>query len=177
MQSRVFCQTQIRGLTWCVQEADGYMSRHWRGLRGPRAGRWEAPMDRLPWAPPAGRALPTFHLRPRVCPGVPVSPQGPEGASTWLLATVNQQTLGLHVPTLCLHRGMSVSHRTGEVHIDKWAVQASAVTVIAGRIFSLIYGHLKFSSREKLGHRFLMFPRGSAVGCNHLASVLSPMTG
>lgn len=114
-------------------------------------------MDCPPWAPPAGRALPTFHLRPWVCPGVPVSPQGPEGASTWLPMTVNQQTLGLHMPTLCLHRGMSVSDCTGKVHIDKWAMLASAVTVIAGRIFSLIYRHLKFSSREKIGHRFLMF--------------------
>ena len=40
---------------------------------------------------------------------------------------------------------------------------ASALMVIAGRIFSLIYTHLKLGFGEKIGHRFLIFHHGSAV--------------
>jgi hypothetical protein len=44
-----------------------------------------------------------------------------------------------------------------EVHIAKWAVSASALTVIAGLIFSLIYTHFKLGSQENIGHQFPVF--------------------
>lgn len=79
------------------------------------------------------------------------------------MVTVNQHTLGLHMPALRLHAGISVSYCTGEVQIAKWAMWASAFTVIAGRILSLIYTHLKCGFREKIGHRFLTLHHGGVV--------------
>lgn len=91
-------------------------------------------------APPAHSAfMPTLHLRPQGCPRVPASPQGPAGSQHWLPETVNQPPpTGLHMPTFCLHGGISVSDHTGKVQIAKWAMPASASIVIAGRIFSVI---------------------------------------
>lgn len=90
-----------------------------------------------------------------------MAPGAHEENSTVL--TVNQQTLGLHNSTFCLHTGISVSDCTREVQIAKWAMSASAFTVIASRIFSLIYTHLKLGFGEKIGHRFLIFHHGSVV--------------
>ena len=153
---------------WCVNEADG----GGRVVQKEQALAWVS----LAWSrqaecPPGPRALgapatQSHHAHPstwghRSAPGVPWGPWVHQGINAVL--TINQQTLGLYMPTFCLHAGLSVSDCTREVQIAKWTMSASAFTVIAGRIFSLIYTHLKLGFGEKIAHKFFIFHHSSMV--------------
>lgn len=52
---------------------------------------------------------------------------------------------------------------TREVQIAKWAMSAPAFTVIAGKLFSLMYMHLKLGSGGEIGHRFPLFGWGGVL--------------
>lgn len=114
--------------------------------------------DRVTREASAGMGVPVLeHCLPPVAPssqsvpclgsahGLPPDLQGPSG---------NQRGSQLQSPSasagaVCgpLHQGIS--------YTAKWTMSASALVVVAGRIFSLIYTHLKLSSREHRGQRFI----------------------